>query len=121
MRNKRFDRLKKTLAILLVVCFTLSVTVTSVNAADEDEKYKDAKGYIEGYEAGYKEGKEQGDKDCEQYGSIENLSKIPSPTNETNWTEEYTDSYNIGYKKGYIDGYSGSRYECLKKIISDGN
>ena len=109
MRNKKFDRIKKTLAILLIVCFTLSVTVASVSAADNDKS-----GYMDGYYKGYKDGKKQGQKDCKQYGSRENLAKIPSPLNKDSWTKSYKNSYNAGYKKGYLDGYNGNRYICLR-------
>ena len=109
MRNKKFDRIKKTLAVLLVLCFALSVTVTSANAADNSKN-----GYNDGYNKGYKDGKNQSQKDCEKYGSRENISKIPDPSNKDSWTRYYKDSYNTGYKKGYIDGYNGNRYSCLK-------
>jgi hypothetical protein len=111
MRNKKFDRIKKTLAILLILCFALSVTAASVSAAGNS---KDKDGYSDGYKKGYNDGKKQGDKDCEEYGSTENLSKVPIPSSKDSWTIYYKSSYNTGYKKGYIDGYNGNRYKCLK-------
>lgn len=111
MINKKFDKTKKTLAILLILCFILSVTAVSVSAAS-NSKNKD--GYNDGYRKGYEYGKKQGQKDCNQYGSKEALSKIPSPPNDSRWTKYYKESYNKGYRKGYIDSYNGNRYTCLK-------
>jgi len=114
MEYNRFGGAKKTLAILLILCFILSVTVASVSAADNSKYGKSKEGYNAGYKAGYEEGKIQGQNDCGQYGSTEVLNKIPIPFNKLSWTKDYTESYNKGYKDGYLDGYSKSRYECLK-------
>jgi uncharacterized membrane protein len=112
MRNKKFDRMKKTLAILLVLCFALSVTVASASAADNKD------GYNKGYNKGYQDGKIKGQKDCKKYGSKETLSKIPSPPNEYGWTKYYKDNYNEGYEKGYIESYNRIRYDCLKWLLA---
>jgi hypothetical protein len=111
MISKKFDRIKRTFAVLLTVCFVLSVTAAAASAA-ADSKNKD--GYNDGYTKGYGDGRKQGQIDCDNYGSREILSKIPSPYNDNRWTENYKDSYNRGYQKGYIDGYNGNRYTCLK-------
>ena len=111
MINNKFGRIKKTFAILLILCFVLSVTAAAASAAG-NSKNKD--GYSNGYGKGYEDGKKQGKKDCNQYGSRETLSKIPIPPNNSQWTKYYKDSYNKGYQKGYIDGYNGNRYTCLK-------
>jgi flagellar biosynthesis/type III secretory pathway protein FliH len=115
MGNNKFDRIKKTIAILLLLCFVLSVTVASVSAADNSESGKNKDGYKAGYNKGYKDGKKQGQKDCDQYGIREILQKIPTPFNKYSWTKYFTERYNKGYKGGFIDGYSQSRYKCLKK------
>ncbi|HIH75669.1 MAG TPA: hypothetical protein HA306_11230 [Methanosarcina sp.] len=106
MGYKKFDNIKKILAFLLIICFSLSVTVAPAAAGDN--------GYYDGYRKGYSDGKKQSEKDCKQYGSRENLSKIPSPFYKDSWTRSYKNNYNKGYRKGYIDGYNGNRYECLK-------
>jgi len=112
MITKKFGRRKKALAVLLVVCFLLSVTVASVSAAD-NTRNKD--GYSDGYKEGYEDGRKQGEKDCNQYGSREALSKIPSPPSDYRWTKNYKNSFNRGYQNGYIEGYNGNRYTCLNK------
>lgn len=114
MGNKKIDRTKKTLAILLAVCFVLSVTAASVSAADNSE-YKNKDGYNAGYDKGHNEGEKQGKADCKQYGIKEILQKIPSPLTIDSWTKYYEENYNKGYKNGYLDGYSPNRYTCLKK------
>lgn len=114
MNTKKFDRSKKTLAILLLLCFVFSVTAALVSADDNIKYGKSEAGYKDGYSKGYKDGKIQGHNDCEQYGSTEVLNKIPTPFNQINWTKNYIESYNEGYKDGYLEGYSESRYKCLK-------
>ncbi len=111
MITNKFEGLIKIFAILLILCFILSVTTVLASAAD-NSKNKD--GYNDGYRKGYEDGKRQGQIDCNQYGSKETLSKIPVPPNNSQWTKYYKDSYNRGYQKGYIDGYNGNRYNCLK-------
>lgn len=106
MGNKRFNRIKKPLAILLVFCFVLSITAASASAVSN--------GYDNGYKKGYNDGKKQSDKNCKQFGSRPNLSKVPSPSLKSSWIQSYKNSYSSGYKKGYIDGYNGNRYLCLK-------
>lgn len=108
MRNKKSDRIKKSLAILLIICFAFSVIAAPANAAENNKGYKD------GYKKGYRDGKSQGHKDCNQYGSRDTLSKIPSPPSKSSWTSQYINSFNEGYKKGFIDGYNENRYNCLK-------
>jgi hypothetical protein len=108
MGNKKFDRIKKTLAVLLMLCFTLSITAVLAEAGD------DSNGYNDGYNKGYSDGKIQGEKDCKQYGSRENLSKIPLPPVKNSWSVSYGDDYLKGHKEGYVDGYNRNRYICLK-------
>ncbi len=104
MANKIFDRITKTMAILLVLCFVLSVTVASVNAAAFEDKY--GQGYTDGYSKGSNDGK----KDCNQYGSKDILKKMPNPPNKGK-------SYIKGFILGYTTGYSEKRYSCLEKIL----
>jgi hypothetical protein len=105
MANKIFDRITKTMAILLVLCFVLSVTVASVNAAASEDKY--GQGYKDGYSIGSNDGKN----DCNQYGSKDFIRKIPSPSNND-------ESYVKGFILGYKTGYNGERYTCLKKVYA---
>jgi hypothetical protein len=105
MINRKLGRIKKHFVILLVLGFVLSVTAASASAAGNGK---------DGYNKGYDDGKKQGQKDCEQYGSRETLSKIPSPPSKNGWTRQNRDNYNSDYEKGYIDGYNGKRYSCLK-------
>lgn len=115
MRNKKIDRIKKILATLLILCFALSMTTASASTADNINYGKSEEGYKDGYNKGCEDGKIQGQKDCEQYGSRDILSKIRFPYIEYSWSKDYRDNYNIGYAKGYIDGYNQIRYSCLKE------
>jgi branched-subunit amino acid permease len=103
MANKIFDRITKTMAILLVLCFVLSVTVASVNAAAYEDKYG------QGYKDGYSKGSSDGKNDCNQYGSKDFIRKIPNPSNND-------ESYIKGFILGYKTGYNGERYTCLKNV-----
>ncbi len=104
MSNKTFDRITTTLSILLALCFVLSVTAASVNAATFEHGDKYGKGYNDGYSKGYKDGK----KDCSKYGKTEILRKISVLFNREK-------SYNEGFIKGYITSYNKNRYTCLKR------
>ncbi len=101
MANKIVDRITKTMAILLVLCFVLSVTVASVNAAAFEDKYG------QGYKDGYRKGSNDGKKDCNQYGDKEILKKIPDLSGNDK-------SYSKGFILGYTTGYNEKRYSCLK-------
>jgi hypothetical protein len=125
MENKRFERVKKTFAVLLVLCFVLSATVASASATEKNEnkdgydKNKDGfdknkDGYIIGYKKGIDDGRKHGQKDCEQYGSRETLSKISILGIKYSWPDNYKKSYEEGYRTGYIDSYNEIRYNCLK-------
>lgn len=104
MANKIFYRFTETMAILLVLCFILSVTVASVNAAPFEDKYG------QGYKDGYGKGSNDGKKDCNQYGNKEILKKIPNISSNDK-------SYIKGFILGYTTGYNEKRYSCLQKIL----
>ncbi len=122
MRKKRFARVTKTVVILLVVLFLVTVTTVSAYTAIGGEKNDrntiaihenkqhfgnhDDK-YGQGYKDGYSKGSKDGKKDCNKYGSKEILNKIPDPN--------YKDKgYSRGFILGYTTGYNEKRYLCLK-------
>ncbi len=137
MANKTFDRITKTMAILLALCFVLSVTAVSVNAATFEQSnkfydhagkykhgdkygqdYKDSNNYgqdsrngdsyIQGYKDGYNKGLNDGREDCIKYGSKVFIRKIPDPHNKDK-------RYREGFIQGYTIGYHEKRYTCLIK------
>ena len=123
MVNQKFEKITKTLAILLALCFVLSVTVASVNAAifehgnrfnDHGDRYEHGNKYGhgnkhgQGYKDGYAKGQNDGKKQCRRFGSKDNLQKIPDPSNNEK-------SYHKSFKQGYLKGYNEKRYSCLKK------
>jgi hypothetical protein len=117
MANKTFDRITKTMAILLLLCFVLSVTAISVNAAtfeqrnkfyDHADKYKHGDKYGQDYKDGYNKGLNDGREDCIKYGSKDFIRKIPNPHNKDK-------RYREGFIQGYTIGYHEKRYTCLKK------
>jgi len=110
MGKKKFFRVTKTMAILLALCFVLSVTVASVNAATFEQRNKlhdHGDQYGQGYKDGYAKGHNDGEKQCIQSGSKDNLQKIPDPSNNDK-------SYRESFKQGYLTGYNEIRYSCLK-------
>jgi hypothetical protein len=110
----KFVWIKKTACILLMLFFILSVTAASASAADTGTGSTNGYGYIAGYNKGFEDGKVQAKKDCEQYGSKDILSKIPSPPEQYGCAEYYKHNFNNGYEKGYVIGYNLVRYGCLK-------
>ena len=137
MANKTFDRITKTMAILLLLCFVLSVTAISVNAATFEQRnkfydhagkykhgdkygqdykdgnnyrqdYRDGDKYKQGYKDGYNKGLNDGREDCIKYGSKDFIRKIPNPHNKDK-------RYREGFIQGYTIGYHEKRYTCLKK------
>jgi hypothetical protein len=116
MSKKKILRVTETMAILLALCFVLSVTVASVNAAtfehghkftDHSDGYEHGNKYGQGYKDGYAKGHNDGKKQCIQSGSGNNLQKIPDPSNNDK-------SYSESFKQGYLTGYNEIRYSCLK-------
>jgi len=115
MVNNEFKKIKKTLAILLILCFVLSVTVAEASAAGNSKYGKGKDGYRIGYNQGYKDGKIQGQKDCKKYGIRDILQKMSPPPIKESWTKYFKVRYNKGYTRGFVEGYSQSRYNCLQK------
>jgi len=110
MPNKIFDKIKKTMAISLALCFLLSVAVASVNAATFEQNNNpsgNSNNYRQGYEDGLEKGRIDAKKDCSQYGRENTLTKIPTPSNNEK-------SYIEGFTKGYLTSYNEERYTCLK-------
>lgn len=83
-------QVKKTIAILLGVCFLLSVTVASVSALTEYQK-----GYIDGTKAGFA----QGVKDCKADQPKTMMKTLTAVTDE--YSRGYGDGYNVGWNNGY--------------------
>jgi PKD repeat protein len=83
-------QVKKTIAILLGVCFLLSVTVASVSALTEYQK-----GYIDGNKVGFKDGLAQ----CKLDQPKAMMKKLAAPTDE--YTRGYGDGYTVGWNNGY--------------------
>lgn len=106
MRNKKLDKIKKSLVVLLLFSFFLSILAMPA-IADENNKND----YKSGYNKGYNDGKKKGQKFCKQYGLKETLVKIPSKKN--GWIK-YSIDYRNGYENGFTEGYHQYRYNCLK-------
>jgi hypothetical protein len=85
----------KSIILLLLLCFLFSITVVTASSYDD------------GYQKGSIDGLRQAQKDCNENGCKEILSKIPflSPDKE----------YNHGYLNGFLDNYHKNRFEGLKK------
>ena len=87
MGDMKIDIIKKPLAILLILCFLLSVTAASVSAAHNNQQDNGKDAYKKGFNKGYKDGKKQAKKDCEQHGRKEVLRKISKPFFIHGWTK----------------------------------
>lgn len=85
----------KSIILLLLLCFLFSVSVAAASSYDD------------GYQKGSIDGARQAQKDCNDYGCKEILSKIPfmSPNKD----------FNHGYLNGFLEGYHKNRFSGLKK------
>lgn len=105
MANKTFDRITKTMAILLALCFILSVTAISVNATalEQGNKFHDHAGK---YKHGDKYGQDY--KDSNSYGQ--------DYRDGDKYAQGYIDGdqYRQGYKDGYSKGLNDGREDCIK-------
>jgi hypothetical protein len=115
MRKKIFTRIRKKLAIVMLVSLILFVTATSASAIS----YKDAYAYKLGLKAGslegYRTGHSDGVTDCIEYGKNGVLKKIPKPLIDIKWSRNYSLGYTDGYYNKYHIGYSDGRFGCLQK------
>ena len=97
------SKIKRTLGILLVFCFVLSIAaaVVSADQAEYDKGYKD------GYAAGYSTGFDQCKKD---------QPATPSHNKTMALTKsDYDDGFSAGYDVGFQKGYSA----CAPNPVAD--
>jgi flagellar biosynthesis/type III secretory pathway protein FliH len=118
MGKQTFDRTKKTLGILLAVCFLISVTAALVSASNKDyeDGYKD--GYKQGYKEGYKKGYAAGTKTAEEV-QAEYKSGVGGWGHSGFSGTDYGNGFNEGYKVGYKQGYSGGFKAGSQEVTSD--
>jgi hypothetical protein len=86
-------QIKRTIAILLLVCFLLSVTAAAVSASQKDYSRGYRKGIRDGYTAGFKACKEERG----AYGE-HMYRKAIAPTD---YDTGYEDGFDIGHRRGY--------------------
>ena len=106
-------QIKRTIAILLAVCFLVSLTVTAVSAISQDYKDGCKAGNAAGYTAGLKNGNEEGYADGFADGSkmardqnvTEVLSQISKKSEMSFNSEEYRKGYQACYPEGKDQGY----------------
>jgi len=103
-------QIKRTIAILLAVCFLVSLTVTAVSALSQDYKDGCKAGYASGHTAGLKDGKEKGYADGFADGSktarIQKIKTIATSGGSMVFnSEEYRKGYQACYPKGKDQGY----------------
>jgi len=126
MGKQTFDRTKKTLGILLLVLFVISIAATAVSAITDTSKFGPIskqnyqKGYQEGADAGSaaarEEGEKQGDLDCKTgkpYSGGRDVKFNVTTKSNAAYDLGYADgydydynsplSYSVGYEKGYND------------------
>jgi flagellar biosynthesis/type III secretory pathway protein FliH len=111
MRKQIFTRMRKTLAILELVCLIMFLTAASASASN-DSDYK--KGYDLGFKVGYKVGFNAGNEDCHKYGQQGILKKIPKIKVKDYWPKSFTEGCKKGFKAGFVAGYNKARFKCLE-------
>jgi len=89
-------KIKRTIAVLLAVCFLVSVTAVAVSADQAD--------YDRGYQQGVKDGTKDGINDCKNgqisKGTTGTKGTKGSPTGPSDETRGWTDGYKVGYTNG---------------------
>jgi len=115
MGKQIYERIKKTLSVLLLASFIMFVTDASASAKQINVSRNYQKGYHDGAQDGYKVGYNNGYEDCLKYGKEGVLKKVPAPAIKDNRSKSYKRGYKVGFKKGYLNGYSTGRFKCLKK------
>jgi hypothetical protein len=115
MEKQSLDWIKKTICLMLLISFIMSVTITAVSATS----VKETPDYKLGYHAGTKDGHEAGSdaakQDCIKYRQNGKNTKIPNPVDKVSWSKNYIVGYNLGFKDSYIAGYHKERFKCLQK------
>ncbi len=84
-------KIRKILAILLLVCFLVAITATAVSANQRDYE----RGYKEGIRDGYSDGFDKCKNPIRVYGVASHRIVGPS-----DYTDGYTDGYDIGFGRG---------------------
>lgn len=92
MEKQILDRIKKTMAVLLLTLFVVSVTAAAASATQAQYD----KGFKDGMAAGYKDGLAQCKKD-----QPKPLSKTSTKAVMTDYDKGYAAGYDQGFKNGY--------------------
>jgi hypothetical protein len=112
MEKQKSNRNKKTLGILLAVCFLMSVTATAVSAIPV-KSGKDCREYYRGHHDGYQQGYHDGfidGKNCKPARMFPMIYYAPC-------TSGYKGGHFNGYRDGYGKGYSYGKKFCYHQII----
>jgi hypothetical protein len=88
------SQIKRTIAILLLVCFLLSVTAAVVSASQKDYSRGYKKGIRDGYKDGFKACKEEDEK-------VHAFAYHKKAIGPTDYDTGYEDGYDIGHRRGY--------------------
>ena len=120
MRRVKYmgSKIKRTIAILLAICFLVSLSATAVSGITLTVRgYFDNPEYKRGYDDGYKDGYDVGLKYCKQnYGQTFELVEKDA----SDYDKGYTSGYNAGFKAGYEAAGCGSKRTVkLSKLSQD--
>lgn len=96
-------KIKKTLAILLAVCFLMSLTVTAVSAASFADDFR--QGFKDGYSKAYDQGYELGFEDGFDSSAGNDYEKETAKESLENQDIEGSKAYKQGFKAGYMRGF----------------
>jgi hypothetical protein len=115
MRKQIFTRIRKTLAIVVLVSLILFVTAASASATEVKYTYAYKLGSKAGSLDGYRTGHSDGVRDCLEHGKKGVLTEIPKPLINSKWTRNYLLGYTYAYYNKYHIGYNDGRFGCLQK------
>jgi hypothetical protein len=120
-------QIKRTIAILLAVCFISSVTAMAVTASNFGPKSNWTASqkalYNTGYQAGSKEGDKAGSDDGDAQGQADCNKNAPFTNRErqgnmqpkygTPYYYGYADGYNTAYQNSFFEGYESGANACM--------
>ena len=108
--------IKKTVAILLVVCFIVSVTVAAVSANQQEYN----RGYKEGCRDGYKDGFREGKTDSKKPYSAFIKKEARKSDYDKGYERGYSDCFPKGYKAGLRAGSAGGNQKEYDRGYKEG-
>jgi hypothetical protein len=105
------NQLRKTLAVVLTIAFTMSLMLPTVSAQTVTEALTRGyrTGYSDGYMAGYRDSVEKSERNYQKRADYQKADRAYSKNYGS--FEEYRDGYQQGFEVGYNSGYDRQSFD----------